>query len=413
MADESKPVPIEGGGVASASGFVAGASSCGLRTKERRPDLALVYSQEDCTGAALFTQNQVAAAPVLLDRELIANNNTALRGVVANAGNANACTGAPGLWAARQMQKNAAFALGCREDQVLVLSTGVIGVQLPMTRVNVGIDAAAKRMSSQNGVLAAQAILTTDTVVKEAAVTLNLPGGDVIIGGMAKGSGMIHPNMATMLAVITTDAQIEPDLLQTLLKRAADQSFNRISVDGDTSTNDTVLLLANGAGGVQVHDEPDVDLFYEGLLYVCRQLAQMIVRDGEGATKFVTIEVRGASDNQAAHTIANTIATSPLVKTALAGSDANWGRILAAAGRAGVLFDQSNVALTVANSDRTGLTLVQNGTPTDYEEPAATAIFEEAEIHIMLDLNGGDGQATMWTCDLTHDYVSINADYRT
>ncbi len=413
MADETKPVPIDGGGVTSALGFVAGAASCGLRKSERKPDLALIFSQEDCTGAALFTQNQVAAAPVLLDRDVMAQNNTALRGVVANAGNANACTGAPGLWAARQMQKNAAFALDCQEDQVLVLSTGVIGVQLPMTRVNVGIDAAAKRLSTQNGALAAQAIMTTDTFAKEVAVRLSFADGDVTIGGMAKGAGMIHPNMATMLAVITTDAVVDANLLQSSLKRAADRSFNRISVDGDTSTNDTVLLLANGASGVAVDEESRAEILYEGLLHVCRQLAQMIVRDGEGATKFVTIEVRGAQDDNAAHIVANTIATSPLVKTALAGSDANWGRILAAAGRSGIPFDQSNVALTVANPDGEALLLVENGTPTDYEEADAAAIFEQAEIHIILDLNGGLGRATMWTCDLTHDYVSINADYRT
>lgn len=413
MADETKPVPIDGGGVASARGFVAGAASCGLRKRERRPDLTLVYSEEDCTGAALFTQNQVAAAPVLLDRDVIAKNNSALRGVVANAGNANACTGAPGLWAARQMQKNAAFALDCRDDQVLVLSTGVIGVQLPMTRVNVGIDAAAKRMSAENGALAAQAIMTTDTFAKEVAVRLRFSDGDVTIGGMAKGAGMIHPDMATMLAVITTDAAIDADLLQTLLKRAADRSFNRISVDGDTSTNDTVLLLANGASAVLIDDESRAEFFYEGLLHVCRQLAQMIVRDGEGATKFVTIKVRGAQDDEAAHIVANTIATSPLVKTALAGSDANWGRILAAAGRAGVPFDQSNMALTVASPDGEALLIVENGTPTDYTEADAAAIFAQTEISIVLELNGGPGQATMWTCDLTHDYVSINADYRT
>lgn len=404
---------IDGGGVTSARGFVAGAAACGLKTRERRPDITLIYSKNDCTAAAVFTRNQVAAAPVLLDRETIAANNVAIRGIVANAGNANACTGAPGLWSARQMQKNAAFALGCREDQILVLSTGVIGVQLPMTLVNVGIDAAAKRLSPQNGTVAAQAIMTTDTFAKQVAVRLSIDGREVSIGGMAKGSGMIHPDMATMLAVITTDAAVSADLLQNTLTRVVDRSFNRISVDGDTSTNDTVLLLANGASEVQIESDPQAGAFLVGLSYVCEQLAQMIVRDGEGATKFVTITVCGAPDEAAAHAVANTIATSPLVKTAIAGEDANWGRILAAAGRAGVDFEQSNVALKISSQGVGALSLVENGTPTAYAEVDAAAIFAQSEIVVELDLGAGEGCATVWTCDLTHEYVSINADYRT
>ncbi|HZD10512.1 MAG TPA: bifunctional glutamate N-acetyltransferase/amino-acid acetyltransferase ArgJ [Candidatus Binatia bacterium] len=404
---------VDGGGVTSAHGFEAGTASSGLRTKTRRPDIALLYSQEPCSAAALFTQNQVAAAPVLLDRETITANRARMRAVVANAGNANACTGAPGLWAARQMQKNAAFALGCDEDQILVLSTGVIGVQLPMSKVNVGIDTAAKHLSPGNGRAAAEAIMTTDTFAKQIAVRLRFSDGHVVIGGMAKGAGMIHPNMATMLALITSDAQVEPSRLQDILKQAADRSFNRITVDGDTSTNDTVLLLANGSSGVQIGDAERQTLFQEALNYVCEKLAQMIVRDGEGATKFVTITVRGAPGNEAAHIVANAIATSPLVKTALAGSDANWGRILAAAGRAGVPFEQSKVALRVGKSGSHRLQLVENGTPSEYAESEASAIFEQDEIEIELDLGVGDGASKMWTCDLGHDYVSINADYRT
>ncbi len=403
---------INGGGVVSPRGYVAGAAACGLK-KERQLDLALIYSERDCSAAALFTQNQVVAAPVILDRDTIGVNHSAIRGVVANAGNANACTGAPGLWAARQMQKNAAFALGCREDQLFVLSTGVIGVQLPMSMVNVGIDAAAKRLSADHGAVAAEAILTTDTFAKQIAVRLPFEDGEIIIGGMAKGAGMIHPNMATMLAVITTDAAVASEDLQQLLKVAAEWSFNRISIDGDTSTNDTVILLANGASGLEIIDQQKRITFLSGLQYVCERLAHMIVRDGEGATKFVSIHVKGAASEADAHAVANTIATSPLVKTALAGNDPNWGRILAAAGRAGVLFEQSNLALSIANPNRDPLQLITNGTPTDYQEDDAAAIFGQKEIDIELNLRCGEAQATVWTCDLTHGYVAINADYRT
>lgn len=405
---------IDGGGVASAAGFTAGAAACGLKTKERRLDLAIVYSESDCVAAGLFTKNQIAAAPVILDRETLVENDHVIRGVVANAGNANACTGAPGLWAARQMQNNAAFALGCSTEQILVLSTGVIGVQLPMSKVNVGIDAAAKRLSRENGALAAQAIMTTDKFAKQVAVRVPYGERRVTIGGMAKGAGMIHPDMATMLAVITTDAAVKAQELRSMLREAADSSFNRISVDGDTSTNDTVLLLANGASGASIESNDERATFLDGLRFVCTQLAQMIVRDGEGASKFVSVKIQGARTEEDARAIANAVVTSPLVKTALAGSDANWGRILAAAGRAGVAFDQSRVALWIGNSgDGPRLQLVENGTPTDYLEADAAAIFAQGEITIDLDLKTGAAQTTMWTCDLTHEYVTINADYRT
>lgn len=402
---------IANGGVTTPQGFKAGVAHCGLK-KERAADLALLCSEHDCSAAGVFTQNQVVAAPVLLDRETLEANNTSIRGVVANAGNANACTGAPGLWAARQMQQSAAFALDARPEQMLVLSTGVIGVQLPMPRINAGIDAAVKRLSHERGKAAAEAIMTTDTFPKEIAVSVMPGGGAVRIGGMAKGSGMIHPNMATMLAVITTDAAVPASTLQELLGSAVDQSFNRITVDGDTSTNDTVLLLANGASGVSVDDPGAVTEFADGLNYVCRELAKMIVRDGEGASKFVTIRVSGAASESDAHRVANSIATSPLVKTALAGGDANWGRILAAAGRAGVPFSQSEVALWISNPGEKALQLVEGGTPLPYQESDAAAIFEQSALDIHLALAVGAAEATVWTCDLTHDYVSINADYR-
>lgn len=403
---------LKAGTVTSPQGYTAATVACGLK-KERQPDLAILYSERDCTTAAVFTKNQVVAAPVILDRETLQANDSALRGVVANAGNANACTGEPGYRAAQQMQQSAAFALGCRPQQVLVLSTGVIGVQMPMPQINAGIDAAARRLAKERGAAVAEAIMTTDTFPKQMAVRVDLQGGPVTIGGVAKGAGMIHPDMATMLAVITTDAAVPAGDMRALLGDAVKGSFNRISVDGDTSTNDTVLLLANGASGVTVADGKSADAFARGLNHVCTELAKMIVRDGEGATKFVEIRVTGAEDEGAAHTVAETIATSSLVKTALAGSDANWGRVLAAAGRAGVPLDQRRLALTVAQPGARPLQLVEGGAPTGYEEEDAAAIFAGEEIVIHLHLGQGDAETTVWTCDLTHEYVTINADYRT
>jgi glutamate N-acetyltransferase / amino-acid N-acetyltransferase len=401
---------VKQGGVTSAAGFVAGTTEAAIK-KPGRPDVALVVSERPCTAAAVFTQNQVVAAPVIVDRETVAGHAHHIRAVVANAGNANACTGELGLANAREMQRLTAIALNCQPEQILVLSTGVIGVQLPMDRLAQGIRQAAQQLGVGNGLAAAEAIMTTDTCAKQTAVRVELSGGRVTIGGMAKGSGMIHPNMATMLAVLTTDAVVEPEQLQGMLATAVDVSFNRISVDGDTSTNDTALLLANGASGVAPATEEDAALFGQALTQLCLHLAHQIVRDGEGATKFVTLHVSGASSNEDAYRVAATIATSPLVKTAFTGSDPNWGRILAAAGRAGISFDQNQVSLYIEGDSR--LQLVAHGTPTDYAEANAAAIFARPEFAVQLDLNNGRGQATMWTTDLSHEYVSINADYRT
>jgi glutamate N-acetyltransferase / amino-acid N-acetyltransferase len=401
---------LEQGGVTSAGGFVAGTAEAAIK-KPGRPDVALVVSERPCTAAAVFTQNQVVAAPVIVDRETITGNAHHIRAVVANAGNANACTGELGLANAREMQRLTAAALDCDPAQILVLSTGVIGVQLPMARLAQGIWQAAQQLDVGNGLATAQAIMTTDTYPKQTAVRIELSSGTVTIGGMAKGSGMIHPNMATMLGVLTTDAVIGPEQLQGMLATAVDASFNRISVDGDTSTNDTALLLANGTSGVALATEEDAALFGQALTQLCLHLAHQIIRDGEGATKFVTLHVSGAASDDDAHRIATTIATSPLVKTAFAGSDANWGRILAAAGRAGISFDQNQVSLYIEGDSR--LQLVAHGTPTGYAEADAAAIFARPEFSVQLDLNNGRGQATMWTTDLSHEYVSINADYRT
>lgn len=401
------------GTVTSPAGFTAVAVAAGIK-KENQLDLALVVSASDCSCAAMFTKNQVVAAPVIVDRATLAQNNSRLRAVVINSKNANACTGEPGLANARATQQAAAQALGCAADQILVLSTGVIGVPLPMDRLTAGIAVAAKELSAANGRLAAEAIMTTDTRPKHLAVRVDLPGGPVTIGGMAKGAGMIHPNMATMLAVLTTDAAIAPDVLDDLLRTAVNQSFNRISIDGDTSTNDTILLLANGASGTAVANADSKAQFGAALNYLCTALAHMIVRDGEGATKFVEIQVTGAPSEADAHQVANTIAISPLVKTTFAGSDANWGRLLMAAGRAGVAFDQAKINLWIGGQAADELQLVANGTPTAYQEKAAAAVFARPEFVIRLDLgSGGGGTAVVWTTDLTHEYVSINADYRT
>jgi glutamate N-acetyltransferase / amino-acid N-acetyltransferase len=301
---------LEQGGVTSAGGFVAGTAEAAIK-KPGRPDVALVVSERPCTAAAVFTQNQVVAAPVIVDRETITGNAHHIRAVVANAGNANACTGELGLANAREMQRLTAAALDCDPAQILVLSTGVIGVQLPMARLAQGIWQAAQQLDVGNGLATAQAIMTTDTYPKQTAVRIELSGGTVTIGGMAKGSGMIHPNMATMLGVLTTDAVIGPEQLQGMLATAVDASFNRISVDGDTSTNDTALLLANGTSGVALATEEDAALFGQALTQLCLHLAHQIMRDGEGATKFVTLHVSGAASDDDAHRIAATIATSP------------------------------------------------------------------------------------------------------
>ena len=393
-------------------GFRAAAVAAGIK-QSGRPDLVLVVSDRDCAAAGVFTSNRVAAAPVLLDRETLAAGRAALRGVNINAGNANACTGAPGLADAREMQQLAAAAVGARPPQFLVMSTGVIGVPLPMERVRTGVAAAAPLLSAEGGPAAAEAIMTTDTRPKRAAVEVELTGGRVRLGGMAKGAGMIHPNMATLLGLLTTDAAVAPDDLDALLRDAVAGSFNAISIDGDTSTNDTVLLLANGAAGVALSDAESRARFAAALSDLCRQLAQMIVRDGEGATRVVTLRVTGATSAADARRAADAIATSPLVKTAFAGGDPNWGRILAATGRSGAMIDPDRLSLWVGAPGAEPLQLVRAGTPTAFREADAAAVFALPEFIAHVDLALGDGETTLWTTDLTHEYVTINADYRT
>lgn len=395
--------PISDLGITASRGFRASGVACGIK-KTGALDLALVVSEYDCACAGVFTTNRVQAAPVLYDKETLAKNNRALRAVVINSGCANACTGDAGLEDARAMADATARALGVRTDQVLVMSTGVIGQRLPMDRIRAGIALAAPRVSVDGGADAARAIMTTDTRPKYCV----LRHTHYAIGGMCKGAGMIHPQMATMLALITTDAQIAPDLLDRALRIAVNASFNRISIDGDTSTNDTVLVLANGASNYAIRNTPHIEEFTQALTHVCVNLAQQIVRDGEGATKFVEIVVSGARAEEEAVRVAKAIANSPLVKTALYGGDANWGRVIAAAGYSGAEVDPAKMSLWFGD-----VKVFANGTPTDFDEAESTRAIAGKDVLIRLDLGQGEARTTVWTCDLSHDYVTINGKYRT
>lgn len=390
----------------SPKGFRVGGTACGLK-KDGKKDIALVVSDRPCQVAGVFTTNQVKAAPVLYDQAVLARPGVQVRAVIANTGSANACTGEEGLANTRRTAEQVAEMLGCKADEVLALSTGVIGLPLPMDKVIRGVQALGGLLSAEGWPTAAESIMTTDTRPKLA--TFQAAAGYTVTG-IAKGAGMIAPHMATMLSIITTDANVPREVLARALKSAAGQSFNRIVVDGDMSTNDTVLVLANGASGIKV-DEAE---FTGVLAGVCTQLAQAIVRDGEGATKFVTVEVTGAQDEASARTIARQIATSPLVKTAFYGADPNWGRILCAAGYSGVQFDPSRPALWLLDaSGQPAIQLVKAGSPLDYDEPAAIRLMQTPEWGVRLDLGAGQASALVWTCDLSHDYVTINGHYRT
>ncbi len=388
-------------------GFHAAGVHCGLKPGDK-PDLALVASDAPCAAAGVFTSNRVKAAPVLYDQAIIGGGGP-VRAVVANAGNANACTGEQGERDTRAMAEQTAQAVGCAPDEVLVLSTGVIGLPLPMDRLLPGIEAAAAARAPDGWDDTARAIMTTDTRPKIASVTTH---AGYTVTGIAKGSGMIAPNMATMLAVIATDAAIPRPALQTALAHAVEASFNRIVVDGDMSTNDTVLLLANGASGVEA--DPSNGTFSAALDEVCVSLARAIVRDGEGATKFVTLLVTGAPGEAAARQVARAIATSPLCKTAFHGGDPNWGRVMCAAGYSGVEIDPGRLALWALDaSGAAAMQLVEGGHPLDYDEQAAIALMQRPEWGIRLDLGLGSASTMVWTCDLSQEYVTINGHYRT
>lgn len=405
-----------------AQGFRAAATACGLKTSSvmgaSSLDLALVVAEGPCAAAGVFTTNRVKAAPVLYDQETLARNAGGIRAIIANAGNANACTGPRGMEDARQMAALTAQALGCRPNEVLVLSTGVIGRHLNMQKLEQGIADLASPAAQHGAPFAARAIMTTDTRPKVSMRQLEIGGQPVTISGFCKGSGMIHPNMATMLAIITTDATAAPELLQAALRSAIDRSINRVSVDGDMSTNDTALLLASGASGVML-GAGELPAFTAALTEVCVELAKQIARDGEGATRLVEITVTGAPDEGQAHAVADSIARSPLVKTAVHGGDPNWGRVLCAAGYSGAAIDPDKLSLTFGPADRPGandspaVQVVANGLPTSYDERAAAATLRSDPVLIALDLGLGDASATVWTCDFSAEYVEINAHYTT
>jgi glutamate N-acetyltransferase/amino-acid N-acetyltransferase len=387
-------------------GFRVAGTHCGLKPGDKK-DIALLISDRPCHAAGVFTTNCVKAAPVLYNQAILRPPGAQVRAVVANTGSANACTGDEGLANTRRTAALVADQVNCDPGEVLALSTGVIGLPLNMEAMQRGIQMLAGQLCADGWEDAATAIMTTDTRPKLASV--QLPAGYAITG-IAKGAGMIAPNMATMLCVIATDADIPREMLARALRQAVEVSFNRIVVDGDMSTNDTVLLLANGASGVAV-DEAG---FVAALTDLCVTLAQAIVRNGEGATKFVTLSVTGAPDSQSARTVAHTIATSALVKTAFYGADPNWGRILAAAGYSGVSLDPARLALWLLDAEgQSAIHLGADGCPTDYDEPAATALMQTPEWGARLDLGLGEASAQVWTCDLSHEYVTINGHYRT
>ena len=394
------------GGITAPLGFRAAGVSCGIKAKGL--DLAIVTSDVPASVAAVFTTNLALAAPVVVAKEHLARNGGRGSAVVINSGCANACTGADGLDHARSMARHAATALSCDPGDVLVASTGVIGVKLDMAKVERGIAEAVRSLSREGNALAARAIMTTDPFPKEAAVEVNADTGTLRVGGMAKGSGMIEPLMATMLGFVTTDAMVAPALLQRALKAACDDTFNAISVDGECSTNDCVIALANGASGVSI-GEPDLPALIDALKQVCEPLAMAIVRGGEGATKLITVDVVGAASDIEARRAARAIANSPLVKTAIHGGDPNWGRLVAVAGRSGSQFVLDNAAVRIGS-----VRLFHDGVPHDERAPEAADYLRGKDISLEVDLGtGGTGRSRMWTCDFSAEYVRINAEYRT
>jgi len=402
------------GGVTAAKGYKAAGLRAGVKPGKTNKDMAMIFSDVPAVSAGVFTRNVVKAAPVLVDKETIQNNETA-RAVVINSGNANACTGAQGIANVKASMEEAAAALFIKPEEVLVCSTGVIGQQLPLDVILKGCNMLPAALSSEleGGEDAAEAILTTDTCKKQTAVTLELDGKTVTIGAMCKGSGMIHPNMGTMLGFITTDAAITKELLQKALSDLVEDTFNMVSVDGDTSTNDTVLVLANGLAKNTLIDteNDDYNTFKEALAYICESLSKQIAGDGEGCTRLFEVTAYGAASKEAAKVLAKSVVTSSLTKAAVFGKDANWGRIICAMGYSGVTFDPEKVDI-VLESEEESLQLVKDGVATDYSEELATKILSANPVRCKVHVHDGDFEATAWGCDLTHEYVSINADYR-
>ncbi|GBU27153.1 ornithine acetyltransferase [Treponema sp. R8-4-B8] len=407
------------GGVCAPKGFSAGGIRCGIKASSQKKDLAVIFSQKVCDASAMFTTNKVKAASVRVSQENLASGK--LRAIIANSGNANACTGQEGMAAAKRMAQLAADTLGISAGEVAVASTGVIGVPLPIEVIEKNINAikANLRSDEKGNADALEAIMTTDTRKKEIAVETEIGGEIVRIGAITKGSGMIHPNMATMLTFITTDATVEKSALDSALRLAVKRSFNRLTVDGDTSTNDMVVIMANGeAGNAPVnssnqcpHCAADYNAFYSALEYVCIALARKMARDGEGATKLVTVTVTNAKDEDTAEILAKSVASSSLVKAACFGADANWGRVLCALGYAGVDFvpEKTDISFKSASGE---IEVCKNGQTVEFSEEKAKEILSKEEIEILVCLKEGNGTASVWGCDLTYDYVKINGDYR-
>ena len=401
------------GGVTAAAGFETASTAAGIKYKNRK-DMAMIYSEKPCRAAGTFTTNIVKAAPVKWDQKIVKESEYA-QAVVINAGIANACTGAEGMGYCAETAQAASAALNVPESAVLVASTGVIGMQLPMDKLKAGIEAMAPELSGtiESGTEAAKSIMTTDTKKKEVAVQFEIGGKTITVGGMCKGSGMIHPNMGTMLCFVTTDCAITREMLSEALREVVPRTFNRVTVDGDTSTNDICLLLANGmAGNAEITEKnADYEAFCKALNYVNETLAKKMAGDGEGCTALFEVKVIGAESKEQAVTLSKSIITSSLTKAAIFGHDANWGRILCAMGYSGAQFDPEKVDLFF-ESAAGSMQIIRDGVALDYSEEQATKILSEPKVTAIADVKMGDASATAWGCDLTFDYVKINADYR-
>ena len=399
------------GGVTAAQGFVAGGIHCGVRKNKSKPDLAMIYSEKPCAAAAVYTQNLVKGAPILVTQKNIADGTA--KAVICNSGNANTCN-ADGEEKAQTMCDLAAQALGIEPQDVVVASTGVIGQVLPMEPIQAGIPELVKALSADGSHAAATAIMTTDTIAKEAAAEAEIGGKTVKVGGISKGSGMIHPNMATMLCFVTTDCAISPAMLDKAIHQVTEKTFNMISVDEDTSTNDTFAILANGAAGNPeiTAPGPDYDAFAQALEAVCRQLSKLMAGDGEGATKLLICRVDGAMDLAMARTVAKSVICSTLFKAAMFGADANWGRVLCAIGYSGAAVDVDKIDVSF-RSAKGQVDVCQNGAGIPFSEEEASQVLSEHEIEILVHLHLGEASAEAYGCDLTYDYVKINGDYRT
>ncbi len=399
------------GGVTAAQGFVAGGIHCGVRKNKSKPDLAMIYSEKPCVAAAVYTQNLVKGAPILVTQKNIADG--AAKAVICNSGNANTCN-ADGEEKAQAMCDLTAQALGIAPQDVVVASTGVIGQVLPIEPIAAGVPELVKALSADGSHAAATAIMTTDTIAKEAAAEVEIGGKTVKVGGISKGSGMIHPNMATMLCFVTTDCAISPAMLDKAIHQVTEKTFNMISVDGDTSTNDTFAILANGAAGNPeiTAPGPDYDAFAEALEAVCRQLSKLMAGDGEGATKLLVCRVDGAMDLSMARTVSKSVICSTLFKAAMFGADANWGRVLCAIGYSGAAVDVNKIDVSF-RSAKGQVDVCQNGAGIPFSEEEASQVLSEHEIEILVHLHLGEASAEAYGCDLTYDYVKINGDYRT